>query len=49
VADASYPKTPWIKTGMLLVTKKEAKNQLLKKIAKQLQKIRSAASTAKSV
>jgi signal recognition particle subunit SRP19 len=49
VADASYPKTPWIKTGMLLVTKKEAKNQLLKRVAKQLQKIRGAASAAKSV
>jgi len=49
VAEASYPKTSWIKTGMVLVTKKEAKNQLLKRVAKQLQKIRSAASTAKSV
>jgi len=49
VVDASYPKTPWIKTGMLLVTKKEAKNQLLKRVAKQLQKIRGAASAAKSV
>ncbi|MEM3617145.1 MAG: signal recognition particle subunit SRP19/SEC65 family protein [Candidatus Bathyarchaeia archaeon] len=49
VADASYPKTPWLKTGRLLVAKKEAKNQLLKKIAKQLQKIRGAAVTAKSV
>ncbi|PMB74202.1 signal recognition particle protein Srp19 [Candidatus Bathyarchaeota archaeon] len=48
-ADASYPKTPWLKTGMLLVTKKETKNQLLKKIAKQLQKIRSAAVAAKSI
>ncbi|MGC8997789.1 MAG: signal recognition particle subunit SRP19/SEC65 family protein [Candidatus Bathyarchaeia archaeon] len=48
VVDASYPKTPWIKTGMLLVTKREAKNQLLKKIAKKLQKIRGTASTTKS-
>ncbi|MEM1564272.1 MAG: signal recognition particle subunit SRP19/SEC65 family protein [Candidatus Bathyarchaeia archaeon] len=40
VADAIYPKMPWLKTGMLLVIKKEPKNQLLKKIAKQLQKIR---------
>ncbi|MEM0007514.1 MAG: signal recognition particle subunit SRP19/SEC65 family protein [Candidatus Bathyarchaeia archaeon] len=48
VVDVSYPKTPWLKTGMLLVAKKEAKNQLLKKIARQLQKIRGAAITAKS-
>ncbi|MEM2946617.1 MAG: signal recognition particle subunit SRP19/SEC65 family protein [Candidatus Bathyarchaeia archaeon] len=49
VADASYPRTPWLKTGMLLVAKEEAKNQLLKKIARQLQKIRSATVTVKSV
>ncbi|MBS7620776.1 signal recognition particle protein Srp19 [Candidatus Bathyarchaeota archaeon] len=48
VADASYPKTHWLKTGKLLIAKKEAKNQLLKKIAKQLQKIRATVS-AKSV
>jgi signal recognition particle subunit SRP19 len=48
VVDASYPKTPWIKTGMLLVAKKEAKNKLLKRVAKQLQRIRSATSAAKS-
>ncbi len=47
VPEASYPKTPWLKTGMLLVAKKETKNQILKKIAKQLQKIRSTA-TSKS-
>ncbi|MCS7123852.1 MAG: signal recognition particle protein Srp19 [Candidatus Bathyarchaeota archaeon] len=40
VPDACYPKTPWLKTGMLLVAKKEPKNQILKKVAKQLQKIR---------
>lgn len=38
--DACYPKTPWLKTGMLLVAKREPKNQMLKKIARQLQKIR---------
>jgi signal recognition particle subunit SRP19 len=48
VADAGYPKTPWLKTGMLLMAKKETKNHMLKKIAKQLQKIRSVA-TAKTV
>jgi len=36
----SYPETPWLKTGMLLVAKKEPKNQMIKKIAKQLLKIR---------
>ncbi|MEM2537346.1 MAG: signal recognition particle subunit SRP19/SEC65 family protein [Candidatus Bathyarchaeia archaeon] len=40
VSDACYPKTPWLKTGMLLVAKREPKNQMLKKIARQLQKIR---------
>ncbi|MGC9345614.1 MAG: signal recognition particle subunit SRP19/SEC65 family protein [Candidatus Bathyarchaeales archaeon] len=45
VLDAGYPKTPWLKTGMLLVTKKETKKQIIKKIAKQLLKIRSAAKT----
>ncbi len=49
VANASYPKTPWLKTGMLLVAREEAKNQLLKKIARQLQKIRSVTVAAKSV
>lgn len=43
VLDVCYPKTPWLKTGMLLVAKKEPKNLLLKKVAKQLQKIRTAA------
>jgi len=42
VLDVCYPKTPWLKTGMLLVVKKEPKNLLLKKVAKQLQKIRTA-------
>ena len=40
VLDVGYPKTPWLKTGMLLVTKKETKNQTIKKIAKQLIKLR---------
>jgi signal recognition particle subunit SRP19 len=43
VPEAGYPKTPWMKTGMLLIAKKEPKNQIIKKVAKQLQKIRSAA------
>jgi signal recognition particle subunit SRP19 len=41
VGDAGYPKTPWLKTGMLLVKKKESKDQIAKRIAKQLLKIRS--------
>ncbi|MEM3579394.1 MAG: signal recognition particle subunit SRP19/SEC65 family protein [Candidatus Bathyarchaeia archaeon] len=45
VPDVCYPKTPWLKTGMLLIAKKEPKNQILKKVARQLQKIRSAAVT----
>ncbi len=45
VLEASYPKTPWLKTGILLVAKKEPKNQMIKKIAKQLLKIRSATVT----
>jgi signal recognition particle subunit SRP19 len=40
-SEMGYPKTPWLKTGMLLVEKKEAKEQIIKKIAKQLQKMRS--------
>ncbi|MGB9756740.1 MAG: signal recognition particle subunit SRP19/SEC65 family protein [Candidatus Bathyarchaeales archaeon] len=47
VSDSSYPKTPWQKTGMLLVKKKEAKAQIIKKIARQLAKIRSATATTK--
>ena len=45
VIDAGYPKTPWLKTGMLLVKKNEAKEQIIRKIAKQLQKIQSIAAT----
>jgi signal recognition particle subunit SRP19 len=45
VPDASYPKTPWLKTGMLLVKKNEPKDRIIKSVAKQLLKIRSAAAT----
>jgi signal recognition particle subunit SRP19 len=45
VTDAGYPKTPWLKTGKLLVKKKEAKEQVIRKIAKQLLKIQSTAAT----
>ncbi|MCW4044020.1 MAG: signal recognition particle protein Srp19 [Candidatus Bathyarchaeota archaeon] len=40
-AEAGYPKTPWAKTGMLLVEKQGSKEQTIKKIAKQLLKTRS--------
>jgi signal recognition particle subunit SRP19 len=43
VLDAGYPKTPWLKTGMILVTKKESKEKVIRKIGKHLLKIRSAA------
>ena len=39
--EAGYPKTPWFKTGMIMVEKKGSKEQIIKKIAKQLLKIRS--------
>lgn len=45
VLDAGYPKTPWLKKGMLLVTKKYTKNHTIKKIAKRLLKIRGASVT----
>ena len=40
-AEAHFPKTPWAKTGMLLVEKREAKEKIIQKIAKQLVKIKS--------
>jgi len=39
--EAHFPKMPWTKTGMLLVEKKEAKEKIIQKIAKQLVKIKS--------
>ena len=41
VTDKGYPKTPWTKTGMLLVEKKGSKEQIITRIAKQLLKARS--------
>jgi signal recognition particle subunit SRP19 len=40
--EAHFPKTPWVKTGMLFVEKKEAKEKIIMKIAKQLAKIKNA-------
>jgi len=41
ILDKGYPKTPWAKVGMLLVEKKASKEQIINKLAKQLQKTRS--------
>ena len=40
VPDKGHPKTPWVKTGMLLVEKKESKEQIINRIAMQLLKAR---------
>lgn len=39
-AEAHFPKRPWVKSGMLLVEKKEAKEKIIQKIAKQLIRIK---------
>jgi signal recognition particle subunit SRP19 len=41
--EAGYSKTPTLKTGMLLVKKKDSKEQTIEEIAKQLFKIRAVA------
>ena len=38
--EAHFPKSPWTKSGMLLVEKKEAKEKIIQKIAKQLIRIK---------
>ena len=38
--ETHFPRLHWVKTGMLLVEKKEAKEKIILKIAKQLVKIR---------
>lgn len=40
VLEASHPRAPWLNTGMLIVEKKDSKNRLIKKVAKQLIKLR---------
>jgi len=40
VAGKGYPKTSWVKTGMLLVEKKGSKEHVIIRIAKQLLKTR---------
>ena len=39
VAEAGYPKTPWAKTGMILVEKQGSKEQVIQRIAGKLVKI----------
>ena len=46
--ESHFPKNPWAKTGMLLVEKKEPKEKIIQKIAKQLVKIKSAQNAAPS-
>ena len=40
IPEVSYPKKPWVKTGLLLIENKYPKEQLINKIAKQFVKIR---------
>ena len=42
--DVGYPKTPWLRTGMILVEKEGSKEQVIRRIANQLLKIRSKSS-----
>jgi signal recognition particle subunit SRP19 len=44
VPEKAYPRTPWSKHGMLMVEKQGSKEQVIKRIAKQLQKGRNEAS-----
>jgi signal recognition particle subunit SRP19 len=45
VLDVAFPKMPWLKSGMILVEKKQPKEEVLKRVAAQLLKIRSTPST----
>lgn len=40
--EVKYPKTPWVKTGVLLIEKNMSKEKIIKRIANQLLKIRNA-------
>jgi signal recognition particle subunit SRP19 len=40
IVDAAFPRTPWSKSGMILVRKKQSKEEIIREIAKQLMKIR---------
>jgi signal recognition particle subunit SEC65 len=43
--EARHPKKPWFNSGMLLVEKREAKEDIIQDLAKHLQKIRSQQAT----
>jgi len=47
IADATYSKTPWLKTGMLLIEKNDSKEEIIRNIAKQLLKLRSNTAVSK--
>jgi len=40
VSDAAHPSSPWRRTGLLVIPKKESKGKTLKKIAKELSNLR---------
>jgi signal recognition particle subunit SRP19 len=41
ISDVAFPQMPWLKSGMILVEKKQPKQEVLRIIAAQLLKIRS--------
>ena len=43
ILEKGYPKTPWLKTGMILIEKQGSKEQVINKLAKQLLKTRNEA------
>lgn len=40
VSDAAHPSSPWRRTGLLIIPKKESKGKTLNKIAKELLNLR---------
>jgi signal recognition particle subunit SRP19 len=47
VPEVSYPKSPWLKTGMLLVEKRKSKERTITEIGAQLVKARGATAAKK--
>jgi signal recognition particle subunit SRP19 len=45
VLDVAFPQMPWLKSGMILIQKKQPKQEVLNKLAAQILKIRSTPST----
>ena len=41
VQEVSYPKKPWLKTGMVMIEKKGSKGKVVASISQQILKIRS--------